>query len=193
MLRRLYDETMALAAHRHALLLLAAVAFVESSVFPIPPDVLLVPMVLAARARAWRIAAVCTAASVAGGLAGYGIGYFLFESVGRPLLEFYGHTEAFVSFRDTYNAWGLWIVFAAGLTPLPYKVFTIASGVTGLNVAVFVLGSVLSRGLRFFVVAGLLWYFGPPIRSFVERHLGKLAAAFLLLLVGGFVVAGMIG
>ena len=141
MLRRLYDETMALAARRHALLFLAAVAFVESSVFPIPPDVLLVPMVLAASARAWRIAAVCTAASVAGGLAGYGIGYFLFEIVGRALIEFYGYTEVFAGFRDSYNEWGLLIVFAAGLTPLPYKVFTIASGVTGLNVAVFVVGS----------------------------------------------------
>ena len=186
MLRRLYDWTMGLAAHRHALALLALVAFIESSIFPIPPDVLLVPMVLAARARAWRIALVCTVASVLGGLAGYGIGYFVFETVGRPLLEFYGGGDAFASFRDAYNAWGLWIVFTAGLTPLPYKVFTIASGVTHLDLTIFVLGSVLSRGLRFYAVAALLWRFGTPLRAFVENHLGKVTAAFALLLVGGF-------
>ena len=186
MLRRLYDWTMGLAAHRHALALLALVAFIESSIFPIPPDALLVPMVLAARARAWRIALVCTVASVLGGLAGYGIGYFAFETVGRPLIAFYGAADAFANFRETYNEWGLWIVFTAGLTPLPYKIFTIASGVTHLDVTVFVLGSVLSRGLRFFVVAALLWRFGTPLRAFVENHLGKVTAAFVVLLVGGF-------
>ena len=186
MLRRLYDWTMGLAAHRHALALLALVAFIESSIFPIPPDVLLVPMVLAARARAWRIALVCTVASVLGGLAGYGIGYFAFETVGRPLIAFYGAADAYESFRDTYNAWGLWIVFTAGLTPLPYKIFTIASGVTHLDVTIFVLGSVLSRGLRFYAVAALLWRFGSPLRAFVENHLGQVTAAFAVLLVGGF-------
>ncbi len=193
MLRRLYDWTMGLAAHRNALALLALVAFVESSVFPIPPDVLLVPMVLAARARAWRIALVCTLASVAGGLAGYGIGYFAFETVGRPLVEFYGGGDAFASFRDTYNAWGLWIVFTAGLTPLPYKVFTIASGVTQLDPTIFVVGSVLSRGLRFFGVTAILWRYGEPLRAFVENHLGKVTAAFAVLLVGGFVLISLLG
>ncbi len=193
MLRRLYDWTMGLAAHRNALALLALVAFVESSVFPIPPDVLLVPMVLAARARAWRIALVCTLASVAGGLAGYGIGYFAFETVGRPLVEFYGGGDAFASFRDTYNAWGLWIVFTAGLTPLPYKVFTIASGVTQLDPTIFVVGSVLSRGLRFFGVTAILWRYGEPLRAFVENHLGKVTTAFAVLLVGGFVLISLLG
>ncbi len=193
MLRRLYDWTMGLAAHRNALALLALVAFVESSVFPIPPDVLLVPMVLAARARAWRIALVCTVASVLGGLAGYGIGYFVFETVGRPLVEVYGGGDAFASFRDAYNAWGLWIVFTAGLTPLPYKVFTIASGVTQLDPAIFDLGSVLSRGLRFFVVTAILWRYGEPLRAFVERRLGVVTAVFLVLLLGGFIVATALG
>ncbi len=188
MLRRLYDWTMGLAAHRNALALLALVAFVESSVFPIPPDVLLVPMVLAARARAWRIALVCTVASVAGGIAGYGIGYFAFETVGRPLVEFYGAVDAYGSFRDYYNEWGLWIVFTAGLTPLPYKVFTIASGVTQLDPTIFVVGSVLSRGLRFFGVTAILWRYGEPLRAFVENHLGKVTTAFAVLLVGGFVL-----
>ncbi len=193
MLRRLYDWTMGLAAHRNALALLALVAFIESSVFPIPPDVLLVPLVLAARARAWRIAAVCTVASVAGGIAGYGIGYFAFETVGRPIVEFYGAADAFASFRDAYNEWGLWIVFTAGLTPLPYKVFTIASGVTQLDPTIFVVGSVLSRGLRFFVVAAILRRYGEPLRAFVENHLGKVTVAFVVLLVGGFVLIKLLG
>ncbi len=188
MLKRLYDWTMELAGHRYALPFLAVVSFAESSVFPIPPDVMLIPMVLAAPTRAWLIAGVCTAASVLGGLAGYGIGYFLFDAVGRPLVEFYGHMAAFDDFQQTYNAWGLWIVFAAGLTPLPYKVFTIASGVTQLDVTIFVVGSILSRGLRFAVVAALLWRFGSPIRAFIEQHLGKVTAAFVVSLVGGFVL-----
>jgi membrane protein YqaA with SNARE-associated domain len=180
---------MSLSAHPHALWALAAVSFVESSVFPIPPDVLLIPMVLAARDRAWRIAAVCTIASVVGGIAGYGIGYFLFAEVGRPLLDFYGYQDKFAEFRDLYNAWGAWIVFGAGLTPFPYKVITIASGVTQLDFVNFNIASLLGRGGRFFLVAGLLWLFGPPIRSFIERNLGMLTAAFFVLLLGGFLAA----
>ena len=193
MLRRLYDGTLALAAHRHALVILAAVAFIESSVFPIPPDVLLIPMVLAARRRAWLMAAVCTLASVAGGAAGYGIGYYLFEGIGRPLLEFYGYMADFAAFQAQFNEWGAWIVAGAGLTPFPYKVITIASGVTALDPVVFLVASVLSRGLRFFLVAALLWYFGPAIRAFVERRMGWLVAVFCVLLVGGFVAIGFIG
>ena len=189
MLQRLYDRTMALAAHRHALAALALVAFVESSVFPIPPDIMIVPMVLAARDRAWRIAGVCTAASVLGGLAGYGIGYFLFEAVGRPLIAFYGHADTFAAFRAAYNDWGAWIVAGAGLTPFPYKVITIASGVTALDPVVFTVASALSRGARFFLVAALLWRFGPPIRSFVEGNLARVVTVFFALLLGGFVVA----
>ena len=193
MLRRTYDRIMELAEHRHAVALLGLVAFVESSVFPIPPDVLLIPMVLAARARAWLIALVCTVGSVLGGIAGYGIGHFLFESVGRPLFEFYGYMEAFVRFQDQYNEWGAWIVVAAGLTPFPYKVITIASGATALDPVVFMVASALSRGARFFLVAALLWYFGPAIRAFVERRLGIVTAAFFALLISGFVVIGLIG
>ena len=189
MLKRLYDRTMALAAHRHAKWWLALISFVESSVFPIPPDVMLIPMVLARRTDAWRIAAVCTLASVAGGCAGYAIGFFLFDAVGRPLLEFYGQMEAFTEFQGCYNELGAWIVFGAGTTPFPYKVITIASGVTGLDFLVFTVASVLARGVRFFLVAGLLWYFGEPIRGFIERHLGKLTVLFFVLLLGGFVIA----
>ena len=193
MLKRLYDRTMELAGQRHAVALLGLVAFVESSVFPIPPDVLLIPMVLAARRRVWLIAAVCTAGSVLGGVAGYGIGYYLFESLGRPLFELYGYMDAFDRFQAGYNDWGAWIVAGAGLTPFPYKVITIASGVTALDPVVFLVASALSRGARFFLVAALLWHFGPAIRGFIERRLGWLVAVFFGLLAGGFVAVGLIG
>lgn len=187
MLRRLYDWTMAQAVTPHAMITLALVAFIESSVFPIPPDVLIIPMVLAARAKAWRIATVCTVASVIGGFAGYGIGMFLYEQVAEPILRFYGYMDKFSAFQELYNHWGAWIVFGAGVTPFPYKVITIASGMTALDPLVFGLASVLARGLRFFFIAWLLWRFGAPIRAFIEAHLGKLATIFFILLIGGFV------
>ena len=191
-LQRTYDWTIQLAGHRHALLTLAAIAFIESSIFPIPPDVLLLPMVLAARDRAWLIAAVATVASVMGGLAGYGIGYFLFEEVGKPLLDFYGYLEKFEVFRGYYLEWGAWIVAGAGLTPFPYKVITIASGVVSLDLTTFTIASVLSRGARFFFVAALLWYFGPPIRAFIENNLALVTTVFFVLLLGGFIVARLL-
>lgn len=187
MLRRLYDWTMAQAVTPHAMFTLALVAFVESSVFPIPPDVLIIPMVLAARANAWRIAITCTAASVIGGFAGYGIGMFLFDQLAEPILRFYGYMDKFAAFRELYNHWGAWIVFGAGITPFPYKVITIASGITALDPLVFGIASVLARGMRFFFIAWLLWKFGTPIRAFIEAHLGKLATIFFVLLIGGFV------
>ena len=188
MLRRLYDWTMELAAHRSAPWALAGVSFIESSVFPIPPDVMLIPMVLAERRKAWFYATLCTAASVVGGAFGYFIGYFLFETVGEPILRLYGYQEAFQDFAARYNDWGAWIVFMAGVTPFPYKVITIASGATQLNFFVFMLASVAARGLRFFVVAGLLYWFGPPIKDFIERRLGLLFTIFVILLLGGFAV-----
>jgi membrane protein YqaA with SNARE-associated domain len=189
MLRRLYDRTMALAAGRHAEPALAGVSFAESSFFPIPPDVLLIPMVLAAKAKAWRYAAVATVSSVVGGLAGYFIGAFLFEQVARPLLEFYGYGAKFAEFARMYNEWGAWIVLFAGLTPFPYKVITIASGATGLDLAVFTIFSILARGGRFFMVAALLYWVGAPIKPFIEERLGLVFTLFVILLVGGFVVA----
>jgi membrane protein YqaA with SNARE-associated domain len=185
-LRRLYDWTLSLAASPHALWALAAVSFIESSVFPIPPDVLLIPMVLAAPKRAWVIAGVCTLASVAGGAFGYLIGWGFFEQVGRPVLEFYGKDAYFEEFAAKYNEWGAWAVLIAGVTPFPYKVVTILSGATGLNLTVFMIASLLARGLRFFVVAALLRQFGLPIRDFIERRLGLVFTAFVLALVGGF-------
>jgi membrane protein YqaA with SNARE-associated domain len=179
---------MAQAEKPHALWMLALVAFVESSVFPIPPDVRLSPMVLAARRRAWLIAAVATVASVTGGMLGYAIGALLFEAIGRPILQFYGYVSQFAEFQSWYNDWGAWIVFGAGLTPFPYKVITIASGVTGLNLATFTIASVLARGGRFFAVAALLWWFGVPIRRFIETNLGGLTVLFSVRLFAGFLV-----
>jgi len=185
-LRGLYDWTMRLASHRHALPALAAVSFIESSVFPIPPDVMLVPMILAERRRAFVVATVCTAASVAGGVLGYVIGYALWETFGRALIEFYGYATQMATFTAQYNDWGGWIVFTAGLTPFPYKVITIASGVARMDLAVFVFASVIGRGMRFYLEAWLLYHYGPPIRGFIERHMGKLAVLFVALLFGGY-------
>ena len=186
MLRGLYDWTMSLAGHRHALWVLAAVSFVESSVFPIPPDVLMIPMILAAPQRAFLIAGVCTAASVLGGVAGYGIGYFFYEQVGRPVLESLGKADAMEGFNARFNDVGFWAVLVAGLTPFPYKVITIMSGWTAMPLATFLVTSLIARGLRFFIVAALLWKFGAPIRDFIERRLGLMFTLFVALLVGGF-------
>ena len=186
MLRRLYDWTLSLAASPFALWALAVISFVESSVFPIPPDVLLIPMVIARPSRAWLIAGVCTLASVAGGAFGYFIGWGLFEEVGKPVLEFYGKAERFEEFSTTYNAWGAWAVLIAGVTPFPYKVITILSGATGLNFWVFMVASVIARGLRFFLIAALLWKFGPPVKDFIERRLGLVFTLGVVALIGGF-------
>ncbi len=186
MLRRLYIWTLDLAAHKNALWALAAVAFVESSIFPIPPDVLLIPMILAARERAWRYASICTIASVLGGMFGYSIGAFLYEQAGRPILELYDYNNKFLSYTERYKEYGSWIVFTAGLTPFPYKVITIASGVANLDLFTFTTASVLSRGLRFFLIAILLYWFGQPIRVFIEKRLGLMFASFCILLICGF-------
>ena len=188
MLRRLYDWMMSFAGTRHASRALAGFSFVESSFFPIPPDILLIPTVLARRADWWRLAGLCTIASVLGGLFGYFIGAVLFDSLAQPILEFYGYADKFAEFKDKYNAWGAWIVFVFGLTPMPYKVVTIASGATGLSLPIFIVASLVSRGLRFFVLAGLLYVFGPAIRQFIERYLGLLFAAFCIILIGGFLL-----
>lgn len=172
----------------HAPYALGAVSFAESSIFPIPPDVLLIPMVIAERLKAWWFAFLCTITSVLGGIAGYIIGYYLFAEVAEPILEFYGYGAKIDQFADQYNEWGAWIVFIAGVTPFPFKVVTIASGATSLNITVFIIASLLARGLRFFVVAGLLYFIGPPIRAFIEKRLGLVFTVFIIGLVGGFVM-----
>ncbi|WP_121631818.1 YqaA family protein [Tropicibacter alexandrii] len=186
MLRRLYDWTMAQAETRNALWVLAFVSFIESSVFPIPPDVLMIPMVLANPRRAWLIALVATVSSVLGGLLGYAIGAFFYDSLGQPILEAMGKGDAMAAFNEKFNGVGFWAVLVAGLTPFPYKVITIMSGWTGMPIATFVITSIIARAGRFFIVAGLLRLFGAPIRDFIERYLGLVFAAFIVLLLGGF-------
>lgn len=188
MLRRLYDWTMALADHRHAMWALAAVAFIESSVFPIPPDVLMIPMILARPSRAWVIAGVALVASVLGGLLGYAIGALAYDSIGQPILAAMGKADAMEAFNAKFNDFGFWAVLAAGVTPFPYKVITIMSGWTGMPLVTFIATSILARALRFFVLAALLRVFGPPIRGFIEKRLGLVFTAFVVLLVGGFVL-----
>ena len=191
MIRSLYDWTISMADHPRALWVLALVAFVESSVFPIPPDVLMIPMILAAPHRAWLIAGVALVSSVLGGLLGYGIGAFAYEGVGRPILETLGKETAMEAFNTRFNDFGFWAVLTAGITPFPYKVITIMSGWTGMPLATFVATSILARGVRFFVVAALLWKYGAPIRDFIEKRLGLMFALFLILLFGGFFAVGM--
>ena len=188
-LRRLYDWTMHWADTSHALGALFAIAFVESSVFPIPPDVLLIAIVAAAPAR-WLLAAgLCTAGSVAGALLGYGIGYGFMASVGKAIIDFYSAQRHWDRIVELYNGtWGIWFLAAAAFTPIPYKVATIAAGATHMAFAQFVLVSILGRGARFFLVALILRVFGSPVRRTLERNFDLAALAFLVLLVGGFFV-----
>lgn len=188
MLRRLYDWVIRLAEHKHAQTALFGVSFAESSFFPLPPDLMLIPMVLAERLKAWRFALITTIASVLGGLFGYFIGAVLFETVGKPIIELYGLGHKMDVFFENYKTWGAVIVFVAGFTPIPYKVFTIASGVAGLSLPVFIVASLISRGARFFLVAGLLYLFGEQIRAFIEKYLGILTFVFTFVLIAGFVV-----
>ncbi|NNK78883.1 MAG: DedA family protein [Litoreibacter sp.] len=186
MIRSLYDWTLSLAEHRYALWALAFVAFLESSIFPIPPDLLMIPMILARPSRAFLIAGIALVASVVGGLAGYAIGAFFYEQIGQPILMSLGKAEAAVEFNTRFNDLSFWPVLIAGMTPFPYKVITIMSGWTGLPLGTFIVTSIIARGMRFFIVAILLWKFGAPIRHFIERRLGMVFTVFVLLLLGGF-------
>jgi membrane protein YqaA with SNARE-associated domain len=187
MMRPLYDWMMRMAAHRKASQALFWVSFAESSFFPIPPDVMLVPMVLAERAKAWSYATLATVASVIGGVAGYAIGYFFLETIGQPILRFYGKAEAFGQFTQWFNDYGVWILLIKGMTPFPYKVLTIAAGVAKMDLVPFILASIAARSMRFYLVAGLLYWFGPPIREFIERRLSLVTTVFVVGLIGGFV------
>ena len=186
--RKIYDTTLDLAARKNAIWWLFAISFIESSFFPIPPDIMIIPMVLAAPQKAYRIAGMATLASVLGGYFGYGIGVFGYEVIAKPLLEFYGYMAQFEKFENYYHEYGAWIVFGAGITPFPYKIITIASGVVHLNLAVFTVASVLARGFRFYIIAVLLKKFGAPMKVFIEKNLNLLSILFLLLLIGGFAV-----
>lgn len=188
MTRKIYQWMVDAASGKNALWALAIVAFVESSFFPIPPDIMLIPMIIAAPKKAWKIATVATIASVVGGYFGYLIGFLGYDLIAKPLLNFYGYLEKFEQFSKYYNEYGAWIVLGAGITPFPYKVITIASGVVGMNIWIFGFASVVARGLRFFIIAGLLRFFGEPIKKIIEKHFGLLSIIFFILLIGGFLL-----
>lgn len=187
MFRALYDWVLRMAHHRHALRALAAVSFAESSFFPIPPDAMVVPMVIARRDKAFLIAGICTLFSVLGGMFGYAIGYFLLESVGQWVIQLYHMQDKIAQFQTTYAEYGAAIILLKGLTPIPFKLVTIASGIAHFNFPLFVLLSAVTRGARFFLIAALLKRFGAPVQEFIEKRLNLFAWGFLILLVGGFV------
>jgi membrane protein YqaA with SNARE-associated domain len=189
MLKRIYDWCIDTAHKPHALWILAAVAFAESSFFPVPPDVMLIPMSLAQPKRAWLFAGVCTIASVLGGLLGYAIGALLYDSVGQWVIHLYGLGGKVDAFRASYAEWGALIILGKGLTPIPYKLVTITSGFAGYNLGLFLLFSIIARGLRFFIVAILFNRYGEWIRVRLERHLGLWVALGAAVLVAGFVIA----
>lgn len=191
MLQRLYARTIDLAAGPHALLVLLVVAFAESSFFPIPPDILLIPMILARPQQAFRLAAAATLASVTGGILGYAIGYFLFDAIGRPILEYNHAMGGYEALKAGFAQWGVWIIILKGMTPIPYKLITIASGVAHFDFASFIGASIVSRSLRFFLVAALLWWFGDAARSFIEKRLMLITSLFAVLLVGGIVAVAI--
>jgi membrane protein YqaA with SNARE-associated domain len=187
-LRRLYDWVLSWAHHPHAQIALFALAFAESSFFPIPPDVLLIAIALGLPTRAFRFALITTVGSVLGGLAGYGIGHGLMASVGQPILDFYHLQAQFDRIRELYLQYDVWAVGVAGFTPIPYKVFTIAAGAFDMDPLRFTLASVVSRGARFFLVAWLIHRYGAEIKRFIDRYFNLLTLVFTVLLVGFFVL-----
>jgi membrane protein YqaA with SNARE-associated domain len=192
MFRALYDWTLRMAAHRHAMRYMGAVSFAESSFFPIPPDVMLVPMMLARRDKIWTIALICTLTSVAGGIFGYAIGYFLYDTLGEWLINLYGLQKGATDFHDWYAEWGAAIILIKGLTPIPFKLVTIASGLAQFNFGIFVITAIITRGARFFLIAALINKFGAPIQHFIEKRLNLIGVLFLIALIGGFAVVSLI-
>jgi membrane protein YqaA with SNARE-associated domain len=188
MLRRLYDWCIAAAHKKSAPWIMGSVSFAESSIFPIPPDVMLIPMSLARPEKAYSYAFLCTWTSVVGGIVGYLIGAVLYDSLGQWLIQLYGYGDRVEQFRAAYAEWGAWIILLKGLTPIPYKLVTITSGFAGYNFLLFVLFSVITRGARFFVLAFLLHRYGPYAREIIEKRLGLWTAIGAAALVGGFVI-----
>ena len=193
MLRRVYDWVLGWADHRYGGLALLLLAFAESSVFPIPPDVLLMALALGKPGAAFRFALICSVGSVAGGLAGYLIGWLLMDGLGRPIIELYNAQAAYAEVEQRFVEYGGWAVAIAGFTPIPYKVFTIAAGATQLSLSSFVLASVLSRSARFFLISGLIYYYGPTIKVFIDKYFNILTIVFTVLVLLGFVLLGWYG
>jgi membrane protein YqaA with SNARE-associated domain len=193
-LRRIYDWTIRSANTPKAVWTVILISFAESSFFPLPPDLMLIPMILAERSKAWWLAFLCTISSVLGGLVGYAIGFFLFETIGEWIIQTYHLQDSFGRFQTDFQAWGFWIIVLKGLTPIPFKLVTIASGLAGLNLTLFVAASIIARSFRFFLLAGLLWYFGDWARTFIERYLPwVLGGSLVALIVGFFTVKILLG
>ncbi|MBQ1952002.1 MAG: DedA family protein [Alistipes sp.] len=197
--KRLYDWMLSWGDSRWGALALFLFAFAESSFFPIPPDVLLIALCLGAVARSFRFAAICTAGSILGAMVGYAIGYFVWQNAAGEYTAlahfFFNHVfsvEAFEKVGALYDQYNFWIVFTAGFTPLPYKIFTITGGLFHINFVMFIVASIISRGLRFFLIGGLIWKFGAPIKSFIDKYFNLLAIAFTVLLVGSFFLLGYV-
>jgi membrane protein YqaA with SNARE-associated domain len=189
MLRRAYHWCIAAAHKPYALWLLGLISFAESSVFPIPPDTMLVPMALARPEKAWFYATLCTVTSVAGGILGYVIGAYLYDSVGHWLIQLYGYGDKVEAFREAYSRWGVWIILIKGLTPIPYKLVTITSGFAGFNPVLFILCSIVARGMRFYIVAFLLNRYGARAREMIEKRLELWFTIGLAVLVAGIIAA----
>lgn len=179
---------MSFAGHRHALWVLTIVSFAESSFFPIPPDPLYMAMILGNREKAWSLATICTLSSIIGGLLGYYIGYAFFETFGMWIVETYGLQESFTQLQSSFQKWGFWIVALKGLTPIPYKIVTITSGVAELNLSTFIVASIVARGFRFFSLALLLWHFGPDIKNYIEKNLMLVTIGGVSALAFGFLI-----
>jgi membrane protein YqaA with SNARE-associated domain len=192
MFKSLYHRVLSLSESPRAPAALAVIAFAESSFFPIPPDVILVPMSLARPERAWRYAAICTIASVTGGILGYAIGALLFDTIGQWLIHAYGYGDRVAALKETYARWGALVILLKGLTPIPYKLVTIVSGLLGYNFALFVVLSVVTRGARFFILAGALNFFGEPLKVALERHFALFMGIIAITIVAGFWIAARV-
>jgi membrane protein YqaA with SNARE-associated domain len=188
MLRRFYDKVISLAERPSAPWWLFGIAFAEASVFPIPPDALLIPMALAQPGRAFRFAFIATLGSVLGGALGYGIGLLLLAKLAAPIIEFYHYQAAFLAFQQKFAKYGVWVILIKGLTPIPYKIVTIAAGAAAFNFPLFIGASIITRGARFFLLAVLLRQFGPPVRVFIEKRLGLVTSLVAAGIVGGFLM-----
>ena len=185
---KLYQWLMRQANSPSARLILAAVAFAESSFFPLPPDLILIPMVIADRTKAFILAGICSASSVIGGILGYAIGFYFMSTLGQWVIDTYGLEQAFSSFQSTFQSYGFWIIALKGLTPIPYKLVTIASGASQLNLAMFILASLISRTARFMMLAGIFWYFGEDAKKLFEKHFKLFLIISMITIVVGFFI-----
>jgi membrane protein YqaA with SNARE-associated domain len=192
LLRSLYTWTLKKAEHKYSSWILSIISFAESSFFPIPPDILLIPMIIAKRVKAWTYAFICTLSSVLGGVAGYSIGYFFYNSIGILIVDTYHLSNSFSIFENYYNEYGMLIVLGAGFTPFPFKFITIASGVFSLNIFLFIITAIIARGLRFYLLASLLFIFGEKIKNLIDKYFNLLAILFFILLVGSVLLIRLI-